>query len=174
MEDPEIASALLVKKCEACNATVMANDTYCLNCGYPLKGSSLEQKAFIAKRDNVSAINNRLHSAANALYYLAGVFVFSGLVTLTLRKKDPDVLSLVMPMLILAILFLILGALCKKAPLACTLVGFCVFIAVQVFNFFNNPAALAYGIIIKVIVLAYLIKSIKSAFDLEKIKKQAG
>jgi len=165
-----------VNQCAACYKTVSNDDVYCINCGYPLKGSEKDQKYFIQKRDfaeiDMVSFNKQLKNAANTLYYLAGVFVFYGIIIFFLKKDDPDVLAMVIPNLILAIVFLALGGYTHKKPLACIVSGLCLYVIVQILFIIDNPTNLAYGIIVKIIIIGYMIKGIKGAIEIEKIKKE--
>jgi hypothetical protein len=176
MENSLTVSATPVEECFACYAKVSNDDFFCPNCGYPLKGSGQEQSDFILKRNyadiDIASFNKRLKSAANTLYYLAGSFIFIGILLFFLKKDDPDVLALVLPNLILAIVFLALGGYTKKKPLASIVSGLCLYVIVLIMIFINNPASIAYGIIVKIIILGYLIKGVKSAIEIEKIKKE--
>jgi hypothetical protein len=175
MEDSLSISALPVE-CHACYAKGTADDVYCTNCGYPLKGTEQEQRNFILQKSfvtiDLATFKERLQKAANTLYYLAGVFVFYGIITFFIRKDDPDVLALVLPNLILAVLFLALGGYTNKKPLACIISGLCLYVIVQILNFIGNPASIAFGIIFKILIIGYMIKGIKSAIEIERIKKE--
>jgi len=48
-------------RCAACHSAVTGDDDYCAQCGYPLKGTDLEQKNFIAVRDNVDIDLDEFH-----------------------------------------------------------------------------------------------------------------
>jgi hypothetical protein len=165
-----------IERCAHCFAEVKNDDVYCTNCGYPLKGSELDQRSFIANNEivhiDIAEFHKKVRSAGNTLYYLAGLFVISGIVNFFILKNDPNVLAVVIPIFILAILFLALGGYSRKQPLACLVSGLCLYIIVQVILAFDNPVNLASGIIIKIVIIGYLIKGIKSAIGLEKIKKE--
>jgi len=162
--------------CAACDTAVLNDDIYCNNCGYPLKGSEQEQKSFILKREwagiDIASFSKRLKSAANKLYYLAGVFVLYGIIVFFLKKDEEDVLAYVLPNLILAVMFFALGGYSMKKPLACMVSGLCLYAIVLILNFIANPAKIASGIIFKIVIIGYLIKGIKSAIEIEKIKKE--
>jgi hypothetical protein len=176
MEDSTALSPPLAERCYYCSTEVVNDDVFCTNCGYPLKGSELDQKTFVARKNNVSidlvAFDKRLKNAANSLYYLAGAFVVFGFIYFFLKMNDPDVLAYVLPNFILAIVFLVLGAYSMKKPLACIVSGLSLYVIVLILNAAANPASIFGGIIWKVIIIGYLIKGIKSAIEIEKIKKE--
>jgi hypothetical protein len=97
--------------------------------------------------------------------------VISGFVNFFLSKDNPDVLAIVIPIFILAVLFLILGAYSAKKPLACLISGLSLYVIVQILLAIDDPVNIVKGIIFKIAIIGYLIKGIKSAIDIEKIKK---
>jgi hypothetical protein len=165
-----------VERCEACFTTISDDDIYCANCGYPLKGTALEQKTFIFKQNKVDfdliAFKKRINKAGSTLFYLSGFFILAGIYNFLSKKDDPDVLALVIPNLILGILFLLLGEYSKKKMLACFISGLCLFIIIEILLFVADPNFdLAYDVFV-VVILVYLIRGIKSAIEIEKIKKE--
>jgi len=79
---------------------------------------------------------------------------------------------MVIPNLVLAVVFLALGGYTHKKPLACIISGLSLYIIVLILFFIDNPASLAYGVIVKIVIIGYMIKGIKSAIEIEKIKKE--
>jgi hypothetical protein len=176
MENSLSVPTIPIERCAACFTNVVNDDVYCSNCGYPLKGSAQEQRDFIAKQHtinvDIAVVNKRVRAAGNTLYYLSGIFILSGIINFFISKDDPDVAAIVIPIFILAILFLVLGEYSKKKPLACIISGLALYAIVQVLSFIDNPANIAHGIIIKIIIIGFLIKGVKSAIEIEKIKKE--
>jgi hypothetical protein len=162
--------------CAACYSAVADTDVYCTNCGYPLKGSEKEQSDFILKKDiagiDIASYNKRLKAAANSLYYLAGLFMVISIIVFFVRKDDPDVIGLVIPYLILAFIFLALGGYTHKKPLACIVSGLSLYVIEIVINAIDNPATIISGIILKIVIIGYLVRGIRSAIKIEKIKKE--
>ena len=163
-------------RCEGCYTEVGIDDIYCTNCGYPLKGTVLEQKAFILKQNkfefDLVAFNKRINKAGKTLYYLSGIFFLGAVLNFFSMKDDPDVLAVIVPSLILAALFLLLGEYSKKKTLACFISGLCLFIIVQVLNFINDPRIDFFYIILIIVIMTFLVMGIKSAIEIEKIKKE--
>jgi hypothetical protein len=162
--------------CDSCYTIINPEDHFCNNCGYPLKGTEEEKKNFrithIPPAFNRREYDKKLQNAANTLYYLTGVFVVSGLILFFQNKDEPDVLSYVLPNLILAMVFLVLGGYTRKKPLACIISGFALYIIIQILNAITDPKTLASGIFIKIIIIGFLIKGIKSAIEVDRIKKE--
>lgn len=176
MENQIPATVQLTEKCAHCNADSKAEDTFCTQCGYPLKGTEAEQNKFISERQveeiDMFTYNKTLRQASNTLYYLAGVFIFGGLVYFFMHKDDADVVSVVITNIIMAAIFLVLGSYSKRKPLACLISGLSLYVIVQVLNAIIEPISIARGIIIKIVIIGYMIKGIKSAMEIEKIRKE--
>jgi hypothetical protein len=116
--------------------------------------------------------NKTLKQAGTTLYFLAGVFILSGLVYFFMHKDEEDVVAVVITDLIMAAMFLVLGAYSKKKPLACLISGLSLYVIVQLLNAIVDPISIARGIIIKIVIIGYMIKGIKSAMEIEKIRKE--
>jgi hypothetical protein len=176
MEDSVSLTAEHAEKCAACYTNVLAADVFCTNCGYPLQGSEQEQRNFIANQEVVNLdyadFNKQIKNAGNSLYYLAGIFLLSTIVNFFISKDDPEVLYNVIPLVVLSALFLILGGYSRKKPLACIVSGLALYIIVQVLLAIDNPVNIFGGIIIKIIIIGYMIRGIKSALEMERFKKE--
>lgn len=162
--------------CASCFNEIVNDDTFCANCGYPIKGSEDEQRKFIGENE-VKGIyykeyNDKVARAGNSLYYLAGFSMLGAIISFFTKQDDPNVLAYTLPSLILAILFLILGGYSRKKPLACIVSGLVLYIIVQILLIIDNPANVASGIFFKIVIIGYLINGIKSALELEKFKKE--
>ncbi|SDD28295.1 hypothetical protein SAMN05216464_101294 [Mucilaginibacter pineti] len=176
MENTITTPAQPTELCNYCSTKIENDDSFCTNCGYPIKGTDFEQRSFVAARNNIdidmNEFNKTLKSATMSLYYLAGIFVISGLISFFMNKDNADVLAIVLPNFILAILFLVLGSFSRKKTLACLVSGLSLYIIVQVLNAIADPVSIGRGIIMKIIIIGYLINGIKSAINIEKIKKE--
>ncbi len=121
---------------------------------------------------NYADFSKQIKNAGNSLYFLAGIFLLSAIVNFFISKDDPEVLSNVIPLVVLSALFLILGGYSRKKPLACIVSGLALYIIVQVLLVIDNPVNIFGGIIIKIIIIGYMIKGIKSALEMERFKKE--
>lgn len=72
-----------------------------------------------------------------------------------------------------SIVFIILGILVPKAPVACTVTGLVLFIALNAVAALADPVNLVRGIILKVIFLICLIKAVQAAQAYEREAKAA-
>ena len=162
--------------CSSCNIRILNNEAYCQNCGFPLLASEKEQNDFLLNRDiaqiDLEGYNLKIERVRNWFYYLAGLLIVIGIIVLLTNKDNEDILALVIPQFILAILFLILGSYSMKKPLACIVSGLSLYIIVQILNAIQNPILIAKGFIFKIIIIGVLIRGIKSAIEIEKIRKE--
>jgi hypothetical protein len=176
MENSKSVTPAPIERCESCFTEIRNDDIYCANCGYPVRGTALEQKTFISKKNianfDLVAFKKRINKAGNTLFCLAGIFLLGGLINFFSMKDDPNVLAVVVPSLMLAVLFLLLGEYSKKKTLACFISGLCLFIIVQLLNILNDPKIDFLYIILIVVIIVFLVMGIKSAIDIEKIKKE--
>jgi len=163
--------------CDACFAHINEGDFYCNSCGYPIKGSKFEQNSFLAKRNDAEidliAFKKKIKKAGNTLFYLSIFFIFCAIIGFFSNKDQPEVLAVVVPFIVLGVLFLVLGDYSKTKPLACMICGLCLFIIAQLLDFVYDPGSINWGSgVIIFIVLGSLGKGIKSAIDIERIKKE--
>ena len=176
MDDSALISST-TEPCYACNTIVSTNDPFCAGCGYPLKGTDFNKNTFLANRDNIhidlDEFHKKLKRASKSLFYIAGFFAFGLLVTLLLNKTAADLLTAtIIIYLILILMFVALGFFSRKKPLASIVSGLVLYIIIQIINFIDNPATIASGIIVKILIIGYLINGIRSAIDIEKFKKE--
>jgi len=177
MENSFASHPIPILRCEGCFTAISGEDVYCANCGYPLKGTPDEQKRFVYKQAksefDLVAFTKRVKNAGQTLYYLAGFFVLVSLISTYIYWDTEDMLAVVIPFLILAMLFLALGGYSAKKPLACFVSGLALYVIVQILIFANGHVSIGIlGLAIKVAIIVYLIKGIKSAIDIEKIKRE--
>jgi hypothetical protein len=165
-----------IARCEGCYREVGNDDIYCTHCGYPIKGSASEQKAFISREikagfDKV-AFKNRINKAGNMLFYLSGIFALTGIISFFGMRDNPDILAVVVPNIILAVLFLLLGEYSRKKTLAAFISGLCLSIIFLIINIIETARIDLFYIIFIPVVVVFLIMGIKSAIEIEKIKKE--
>ncbi|MBS1504603.1 MAG: zinc ribbon domain-containing protein [Bacteroidetes bacterium] len=164
--------------CNSCFNKVGPDDQFCNNCGYPLKGSQQEQNSFktrhIVNTIDLVDYKKKLRNAENTLYYLAGLFALWGIILFFMHKDEEDVLAYCIPNFVLAVVFLLLGAYTKKKPLICLISGFSLYVIVQVLLAINDPSSLVSGIFVKIIIIGFLVRGIKSAVETDRIRKESN
>src|ERR1700741_710439 len=162
--------------CKSCYEKVNEADAFCNNCGYPLKGTEAEQRDFIANRTSqeidLKDYNKKIKSAGIALYWVAAACLISGLVFYAVSKDDSTKVGVLIVNLILTMIFVFLGAWSKKKPLAAIISGSSLYGILIILNAIADPMSILSGIWVKIIIIAALIKGIKSAIDADRIKKE--
>lgn len=178
METPALTSAQPTERCSICYKDVATDDAFCQNCGYPLQGSEQEQKNFRLQHDfksiDVNMYNEKVRKAGNSLYWLAGIFVVSGLVFYFTNQEAEGAIAALVIYLILAMLFLGLGGYSRKKPLACIVSGLALYAILVILNAIADPVSIVRGIIFKIAIIGLLINGLKSALEVEKLKKEGG
>jgi len=163
-------------KCPSCANFAFDSEVVCQHCNYPLKGTEQDQKDFLFKQDMRSGdlhhLANELKKARNRLYFIAGIFVFSGFVMYATNTSSPDAVTTLILNLVIAIIFVALGGYCEKRPMLCILTGLVVFSVIVIANAIVEPTSLLKGIIFKVAAIVLLINGLKSAREVEKIRDQ--
>ncbi len=89
-----------------------------------------------------------------------------------MQHDDPDAMGVIITNLVLAGIFVALGAYTHKKPLVCLIAGLSLYVIVQILLLIVSPVTVVRGIIAKIIVIGLLIKGIQSALAIEKIKKE--
>ncbi|HEY8929413.1 MAG TPA: hypothetical protein VIM55_09500 [Mucilaginibacter sp.] len=176
METSALPSAQPTERCNSCYKDVSAEDAFCQNCGYPLKGTAQEQSNFRVQKDfrdiDHFEFNAEVRKAANSLYYLSAIFVISGLIVYVTNKDSEDAVVTLILNLVLAMIFLALGGYARKKPLACIISGLALYAIVVVLNAIIDPVTIIKGLIMKIIIVGFLIKGLKAALEIEKMKKE--
>jgi hypothetical protein len=160
---PEQLRPELSVSCENCTTHNPGDRKFCSQCSFPILGTEDERRSFrllvSSRKRLLSDANDKIKSARNAIYILAGIFfLFGGIAGLA----NDDIPTLVVN-LCLCILYLIFAAWCTNNPFGAILTAFIVYVTVQVTNAFVDPATIASGIIIKIFVVVAFVKGIRSA-----------
>jgi hypothetical protein len=162
--------------CEGCFNPINLEDAFCDSCGYPLKGSEMEQKTFILTKNNneinLAESQKTIKTAGNTLYWIAGGTVLWGIISYFSAADEETKTTVLIVNLILAMLYIGLGVCSKHKPFAAIVSGFSLYTIILILNAIAEPATLARGIVIKIIFIVYFIKGIKSAIEAERIKKE--
>lgn len=176
--------------CESCSAVAKPYDKFCGKCGKPMPTAQDYEL-----RGNVSSATNAIKALA-VLFILGGLLMFAVTKSQTdaaltriqamqddatypkqiqgrtykvgeLRKElewEPwGVLSI---NLVLAAIMIGLAIWARRAPLPAVLIATATYVVLIVANGISDPRSLAQGWIIKLIVIAFLIKGIKAALAL--------
>jgi len=165
-----------IVRCEGCYKEAAIDDAYCTACGYPIKGTPLQQKIFVSRQIkaefDVVKFKRRVSKAGSTLYYLAGIFILGACLSFFSKKDDPNVLAIVLPEVILAVLFLVLADYSKKKTLACFISGLCLFVITELLGIAAGTQISLLYMILVIVIIGFLVLGIKSAIEIERIKKE--
>ena len=162
--------------CSCCSGSAKENDQFCPNCGYPLDGTETEQYNFIYNRNykqtELEDLNKKIRSASTTLYVLAGLSFITGLIIYVLHKDEMRANFNLIIYMVMAVIYVGLAVWCKKKSVAAIISGLVLYLGFQIILAFDNPSNLVRGFIWKILIIGYLLKGMKSAFDSQKIKKE--
>lgn len=166
MEAPKIITSAL--ECNNCDSVIREEDSFCEECGYPIKGTEQDIAKFYAKRVMNKRKNNnaaeKIKSARNTLYVIAGIVLVFGLF---LYFQDSDVGALLINVIV-GFIYVILGSWSNRKPLVALLLGLLLYLTVIVISAIADPLTLVAGIIWKVLIIVFLAKGIYSASSITK------
>ncbi|MEP2937531.1 MAG: hypothetical protein ABJM06_09360 [Gilvibacter sp.] len=155
-------------RCTNCEEPIMGKPKFCVNCGFPENGTEQEKSKFIAEKAILKSKQKeapkRIKSARNTLFIVGGWQMLSSLVIFFLQD---DMIELIAGAVVFVI-FLLLGFWSQKKPLIALILGLLVYLTLIGLGAIGDPSSLAKGIIIKVVIIAFLAKGINSALELRK------
>jgi hypothetical protein len=162
--------------CDACFTKVNDADLICGSCGYPLKGNSKEQRKFIANKNSKEidhdAYKKSLKISTTALYLVAASSVITGVLQY-LSDSDEELKFYVLIInLIVAFIFVALGAWVRNKPLPAILIGATLYFTILALNMIYDPLTLTRNLVIKIAIVVVLIRGIVSAANIGKVKKE--
>ncbi len=176
-------------RCPACNAEIQLLDEFCAKCGHELGTPA----RFIGQRSVQGATSAiRLLAALFAIFGIIMFFVMRGtteaaLVNLS-HYDDQEVLQpidgvsytagelrkrvlwehrgVLVVNLLLSAIMLVLAWWSRFKPLPAILIATAIYVAIQVISAMVDPTTIMQGFVIKIVVIAILIRGIKGALDL--------
>jgi hypothetical protein len=161
--------------CEACSTTISNEDFFCQHCGFPIKAPAEERDAFINNRNlrayELSEMQKKIKTASTSIFVIGGFTAFLAIVLYFTSNESRNGLVLMLVNFIVAGIFLALGFLCKKQPVATIISALSLYVILWIISVIDNPMNIVSGIIIKIVIIVYMIKGLNSAFEAQKIKK---
>jgi hypothetical protein len=161
--------------CQACSANISEEDFFCQNCGFPIKAPAEERDAFINNRNykalELSEMQGKIKNASTSIFVIGGFMAFMAVVSYFTTPEYMNPLAVMLVNLVVAGIFVGLGFWCKKQPVASIISALSLYVILWVVSIIENPVNIVSGIIIKILIIGYLIKGLKSAFEAQKIKK---
>lgn len=171
----EPTAALTV--CPDCDNAVVPGKIFCTNCGYPVNGTPEQKSNFDIEKYKLQAeldvTQSRIKNGTTTLYVLSGLALLGSFVIPTMMDMSGDEKKQTfITYIILSALYIGLAFLSKKKPFAALLTALILYVTVIILGAFVQPTSLFSGIIIKVLVIAYLVKGTKGAYEAEDLKRK--
>jgi hypothetical protein len=162
--------------CAACSKKVNNDDAFCDACGYPLKGTEEEQRYFMSVRSSreidLDDAYKKIKSAGYVLYWIAVGTLLIGFVGYSTNKLESSRSVLLTVNVVLSAIYAGLGLWSRKKPLTSIISGFALYTIIFLANAIENPLTIFSGIFFKIFFIGCFIKGVKSALEVEKIKKE--
>ena len=162
--------------CTSCYSKYEPADAFCNGCGYPLHGTQQEKDFFTSERNvkeiDLADLSETVRKACNSLYWIAGLLVISTIFGYATAQLEEDKMANLITGVILFVAFLGFGLWSKSKPAAALISGLSLYIIIHLLSAIINPVSIFSGIIIKVIIIVYLIKGIRSVLEVDKLKKE--
>jgi len=162
--------------CTSCYSKYEPADAFCYGCGYPLHGTQQEKDFFTSERNvkeiDLADLSETVRKACNSLYWIAGLLVISTIFGYATAQLEEDKMANLITGVILFVAFLGFGLWSKSKPAAALISGLSLYIIIHLLSAIINPVSIFSGIIIKVIIIVYLIKGIRSVLEVDKLKKE--
>lgn len=136
--------------CSACGKPVKPNDRFCGACGHEMPPAEHHLH------------NKHVKSAMHAIIVLAVLFAVAGVFLYSVTNDKADLVVY----LILSGIMAGLAWWSRRAPLAAVLVATATYIALIVVNAILDPKTLGQGLLVKIIIIALLVRGIKAALAL--------
>lgn len=163
--------------CVNCNYANPADVKFCPHCSYPIGGSEDDKSRFrvrvMRNKQLIKDSRDKIRTAKIIMYGLAAITFFTGVY----QGFWDDYFTGLIINCVLALIYLIMIAWADKNPFAATLSVFVLYITINLLNAFLDPATIFGGILLKIFIIAGLIKGITSAkqaqdslVELERVK----
>jgi len=162
--------------CRCCLEHINESDQFCKTCGFSLQGTEEQQNNFIYERGykkmQVNELTNKASRAAVTFYIIAGLMLLSGIVMFFMNAQNDESSANLIVYGIISVLFLLLGVWSNKKPVAAIICGLSLYVVLILLQAAVDVSTIANGLIIKIFIIAGLVKALTSALEAERIKKQ--
>jgi hypothetical protein len=175
MEIQPTVNPVTVSDCEHCNTSIEEIDSFCRQCGFPVKGT-LDEKSLFHNRvrfqeEQLKKKNTDVRNGRTSLFVIAGLFAFYAAIIFFTEDHFKNTLAAVTVYLILSVIFLLLANWSIQKPVAALISGLSLYAALELLNIVMEPATLGRGILVKIFIIVYLTKALQSAFEAQKLSK---
>ena len=158
--------------CSQCAQVLNPRGVYCTNCGFPEGGSDDERRSFLLRvSSRKRLLTDAQRKIKNAKIALIVIGAFYMLVALLYVFAYDDAATAIANAFV-GILYFILVVWCERQPFTSILTGFVIYISFIIISVIIDPVTLVQGILIKIIIVAALIRGIYSAREARRLMKE--
>ena len=158
----------LEPSCSNCAEPIVGKPKFCVNCGFPENGTEQEKSKFIAEkailRSKQKEAPKRIKSARNTLFFIGAIQLLFSLFVYFMQDATEELIA----GLVVFLIYIVLGFWSQTKPLIALILGLLVYLTLIGLSAIADPANIFKGIIVKVIIIAFLAKGINSALELRK------
>jgi len=129
-----------------------------------------QETIFSSNEFSLEGYDKSIKNARNALFVVAAIQVIFGIISAAAIGGD-EALPLIIVTSVIGIVFFLLGLWTKSKPYTAILIGLILFVSLHVIEAIAEPSSIGKGIIMKVLVIVYLVKSINDAKEAQEMKK---
>lgn len=160
-----------VINCSHCGSPMAPDKIYCVHCGFPERGTDSEKSKFHANRvleqRKGDYAKKEIKTARITLLVIAGLSFLFGIFVFFLNDDSASLIASG----VIAIIYLGLAYWSQQKPLVALVLGLLVYLTNLVINAIIEPETIYRGIIVKVLIIAFLAKGINSALQVRKSQK---
>lgn len=154
--------------CPKCDNLSGPDDIYCESCGYPVRGGDTERQRYVWRQESLEIDTElaakRVRHGRNTLFFTGALSLVSGLI---LGRFE---MAYAVSGFILAMVYVALGVWTNRKPFAALLTGLVVYLCLIGFDMVTNPINIGKGLLIKIGVIAFLIKGVTGTRELGNLK----
>jgi hypothetical protein len=176
MNDYQSSAEVTIPSCKCCFEKTNELDQFCTSCGFPLRGTEEQQNNFIYERGykkmQVNELAGKASRASVTFYIISGLMFLSGIVIFFMHPENNRSSANLIIYAIISALFLCLGVWSNKKPVAAIICGLTLYVVLILLQAAADFSTLFSGLLIKIFIIAGLVKALVSALEAERIKKQ--
>lgn len=174
LEDSNNEIERLSSVCSNCKSSISENEKFCSECGFPENGSDEDRGKFRsrvgAKKRLLKVVQKEVKRAKSTLVVLGVLSALVG-VLYGFVIEAGDVATLVIYSII-AVIYFGLAIWSDKQPFAAILTALILYGTLIIVSAIFDPATIVSGIVLKIIIISFLIKGLKSGNEAKKVMKE--
>ena len=164
-----------LQQCKSCSSSVNPDHRLCPVCNFPLKGTEQEQENYFNnlgyQKEQLKSLKNKTGDATVTFNVIALLTLLWGLISFFLNADKEDSIYYLIVYGILAIVYFVLGAWSRKQPIPAIICGLTLYVLGMIADMAAAPERAGSGIVIKVLIIAGLIRALVSAIKAKEIAR---